>query len=171
VTDAKDGDSLAPGGVVFEATNTSRRRRPHGKRFGIVVHSVLATVALGADEAAIAGAATIQGRLVSATDEEVAAASRAVSEALAHPLLARARAASRLLREASVMLVEPDGSIVEGVVDLAFHETDIGFTVVDFKTDVQIAAKQATYARQVAAYARAIATATGEPAQGVILSV
>jgi hypothetical protein len=171
VTEAKDGDSLAASRVLFEATNASRRRRAHGKRFGIVVHGVLATVALDADEAVIADATTIQGRLVSATDNEMAAAINAVSEALAHPLLARARAAARVLRETSVMLVEADGSIVEGVVDLAFHETGSGFTVVDFKTDVQIVAKKEVYARQVDAYARAIATATGQSAHGIILSV
>jgi ATP-dependent helicase/nuclease subunit A len=171
VTDTTDSAGTLPAEVVLEWTETNRQGRPHGKRFGILVHSVLATAALDADENAIANAARIQGRLVSATDEEITAACEAASNALRHPLLARARTARRVFRETSVMLVEPDGAILEGIVDLAFHETGLGFTVVDLKTDVEIAAGRDLYARQVDAYARAIATATGEPAKGVILSV
>ena len=67
-----------------------------------------------------------------------------------------------------------DGSLVEGVVDLAFREegpAGATWTVVDFKTDVELAASPVVYEAQVAAYAKAIAAATGEPARGVLLSV
>ena len=169
VTDAKDG--IGAPDVSIESTTAIRTTRPHGKRFGILVHAVLATVPLDANEQTIADVARIQGRLVSATDEEVAAAREAAAAALAHPLLLRARAAKRVLRETAVMLVEDDGSIVEGVVDLAFEEEGRGFTVVDFKTDVEIAGRRDAYARQVDAYARAVGTAGGAPAIGVILGV
>jgi hypothetical protein len=40
----------------------------------------------------------------------------------------------------------PDGSLVEGTVDLAFHEDTsdfVGWTIVDFKTDRELEAKYA----------------------------
>lgn len=172
VTEMKDDPAkpaTAPG-AVFE-TAATRHARPHGKRFGILVHAVLATVALDADAAAIADAARIQARIVDAPDEEQAAARDAVAAALAHPLLVRARAAARIERETAVMMVEDDGTILEGVIDLAFLEEGAGWTVVDFKTDVEIAARKDGYLRQVDAYARAIARATGATAQGALLSV
>jgi ATP-dependent exoDNAse (exonuclease V) beta subunit len=94
-----------------------------------------------------------------------------VRAALAHPLLARARSAERLEREVAIMLREEDGSIIEGVVDLAFFEKDAGWTVVDFKTDLDMGDRRDAYAKQVAVYARAIAAATGAPARGALLSV
>ena len=69
------------------------------------------------------------------------------------------------------MLREDDGSIVEGVVDLAFFDDKTGWTVVDFKTDLDMGDRRDAYARQVAVYARALSTATGAPARGAILSV
>jgi ATP-dependent exoDNAse (exonuclease V) beta subunit len=59
---------------------------------------------------------------------------------------------------------------VEGVLDLAFRDGS-EWTVVDFKTDVELAARRAAYEVQVALYARAVAAATGEPARAVLLSV
>ena len=60
--------------------------------------------------------------------------------------------------------------LVEGAVDLAF-EDDQGWTVVDFKTDADIADQLDTYVRQVQLYAAAIARATGRPASGVLLRI
>ncbi|HEY8074343.1 MAG TPA: PD-(D/E)XK nuclease family protein, partial [Labilithrix sp.] len=106
----------------------------------------------------------------SATDDEIAAARDAAAATLAHPLIARARASKRVERETALMLREADGTILEGVVDLAFLEDD-GWTVVDFKTDVEMGARKTAYARQVDAYARAIAAATGKQARGALLAV
>lgn len=179
VTEVKD-DVVAAGAaadvardaaVAVESTDAVRRARPHGKRFGVLVHAVLATVALDADGGAIADAARIQGRLTGATEDEVTAARDVVAAALAHPLLARARAATRLEREVAVMHREDDGTIVEGVVDLAFFEEGAGWTVIDFKSDLDMGDRRDAYARQVAIYARAIAAATGAPAKGALLSV
>ena len=69
------------------------------------------------------------------------------------------------------MLREDDGTIIEGVVDLAFFEESAGWTVVDFKTDLDMGDRKGAYARQVAVYARAISAATGAPAKGALLSV
>jgi ATP-dependent exoDNAse (exonuclease V) beta subunit len=172
VTERKDG---APGEaaaeVVHERTEATRHARPHGKRFGILVHAVLATVPLDATKTAIGDAARIQGRLVGAGEDEVRAVEDVVLAALAHPLLERARKAERVLREATLMLREEDGAILEGVVDLAFLEKGAGWTVVDFKTDLEIGERLAGYQEQVTLYARALAAATGQPAKGALLSV
>ena len=61
-------------------------------------------------------------------------------------------------------------TIVDGQVDLAY-ETDDGWIVVDFKTDVEIVSAQDAYKQQVAFYADAVAKATGKPATGVLLRV
>jgi ATP-dependent exoDNAse (exonuclease V) beta subunit len=135
------------------------------------VLALLASVALDADAAALADAARIQGRIAGANDDEIDAARDVVAAALAHPLLARARAAARVERETALMQRAEDGSIIEGVVDLAFFEKGAGWTVVDFKTDIELAARKEAYIRQIDAYARAIAAATGEPARGALLSV
>ena len=72
-------------------------------------------------------------------------------------------------RATSVLL--PDGTLIEGVVDLAFEEGG-AWTVVDYKTDREIAASgEDRYRRQVALYVAAIAQATGQSAHGVLIRV
>ena len=56
------------------------------------------------------------------------------------------------------------------MVDAAFVEDGV-WTVVDFKTDVELANRLDEYRRQVALYAAAIAGATGAPARGVLLQI
>ena len=105
-----------------------------------------------------------------APSDEVAAAAACVAAALAHPLLRRAAGAGRLARETPLAIALDDGTLVEGVVDAAFEEP-AGWTVVDFKTDVELTARLPEYQRQVALYARAIAQATGKPARAVLLQL
>ena len=145
--------------------------RPSGPRFGSLVHAALATVPL--DEPAAAGeTAVLHGRLLGATDAEIAAAAVAVTAALRHPLLERARAAlarGECRREAPVAALD-DGTLVEGVVDLAFRESG-QWTVVDFKTDRELDEALDVYRRQVALYAALVARATGERATPVLMRI
>src|SRR5581483_2882610 len=53
--------------------------RPHGPRFGTLVHALLAVVPLGAEPAAVASLAALGGRVLGASDEEVRAAADAVA--------------------------------------------------------------------------------------------
>jgi len=89
-------------------------------------------------------------------------------------VLVRARAADArgaCRRETPVTFTMPDGSLVEGVVDLAFEEDGV-WTVVDYKTDRDIAAVgEDRYRRQVALYVAAIARATGQRANGILMRV
>jgi ATP-dependent exoDNAse (exonuclease V) beta subunit len=149
--------------------------RPRGKRFGTLVHAVLAVVDLDAEPAQVERVAALQARLLGAPDVERAAAAEAALAALAHPLLRRAAVAGRAglcRRETPVALCLDDGTLVEGVVDVAFRDqAKAEWTVVDFKTDVEIAERLVEYRAQVALYARAIARATGGAAEPVLLRV
>ena len=108
------------------------------------------------------------------SDEEASAAASVVERLLTHDVLARARdadARGACRRETPITWTGPDGTLVEGIVDLAFEESG-EWTVVDYKTDREIAASgEDRYRRQVALYASAIAQATGRPAHGVLMRV
>jgi ATP-dependent exoDNAse (exonuclease V) beta subunit len=153
----------------------TRLQRPHGKRFGTLVHAVLAAVPLDAGAEAVQAATVQAGRVLGAPADEQAAAVQAVAATLADPWLRRAAvaaAAGRCRRETAVALVLDDGTLVEGVVDLAFRDDgDDGWTVLDFKTDRELGGRLAEYRRQVGLYARAVSRATGMPACAVLLRV
>jgi len=147
--------------------------RPSGPRFGTLVHAVLATVPLDAERDAISDMATVQGRILGAPPDEVAAAGSVVEAVLAEPLMARARLAwraGRCRRETPITEVLGDGAILEGVLDLAFEEDD-GWTVVDFKTQAEMATPLASHRRQVSAYASVVTRVTGRPATPVLLRI
>jgi ATP-dependent exoDNAse (exonuclease V) beta subunit len=145
-----------------------------GAAFGLLVHAVLAEVPLDATRPAIDDMAAIQGRVLGATNQDVVAAASVVERVLAHDLLARARTASArgaCRRETPVTYTVDEGALVEGVVDLAFEENG-AWTVVDYKTDREIATLgEDRYRRQVAVYAAAIARASGQPANAVLVRI
>jgi len=148
--------------------------RPHGTRFGALVHAVLSIVDLQADAANVQSVADLQGRLLGATGDEVAGATKTVTRALAHPLMKRASAAwlaGCCRRETPVAIKLEDGLLVEGIVDLAFLDESVPnvWTVVDFKTDFEMGERLEEYRNQVGLYAEAIARATGLKAHGVLL--
>jgi ATP-dependent exoDNAse (exonuclease V) beta subunit len=148
--------------------------RPTGPRFGTLVHAVLAEIPFDATEGATRALARAHGRLLGATQAEVDAAASAVFAALAHPLLQRAASATRVCRETALHRLLPDGTLVEGVVDLAFLEDDpfgdVRWTVVDYKTDLSGGAPD-DYVVQVELYAKAIEAATEIAAEAVLLGV
>jgi ATP-dependent exoDNAse (exonuclease V) beta subunit len=167
----RDGEALALAGDVTLVAVAPAAARPHGPRFGTLVHAALATVALDAGLAQVAEGVGLQARILGAPAEEVEAATAAVTAALAHPLMARARDAwreGRCRRETPVAWQQPDGALVEGVLDLAFEDGG-GWTVIDFKTDAEIAAEDATYRRQVRLYAAIVARATGASVTPVLM--
>jgi ATP-dependent exoDNAse (exonuclease V) beta subunit len=125
--------------------------------------------------ASLESLAAAEARMLGLADQEAAAASAVVERLHAHELLVRARVAEArgaCRRETPVACTMPDGTIVEGIVDLAFEEEARGWTVVDYKTDRELAAiGEDRYRRQVALYTSAIAAATGRPASGVLVRV
>src|SRR5262249_53539117 len=154
-------------GVALEAVAGRGPARPHGRRFGTLVHAVLAGIDLRATSEGIERAAAAQGRLEGAPAEEVAAAAAAVAAALRHPRLQAAARSSECRREEPVLHRLADGTLLEGVIDLAFRD-ESGWTVIDFKTD---AGASDAYAAQVRLYSAAVEAATGLRARGVLLAV
>ncbi len=186
-TERKSAGAVAAAPPEVAVTEAPREGRPRGKRFGILVHAALAAVPLDADGDAIAQVIDVERRMVGASVEEATAARVAVEAALAHPLFGRARAASEVRRECAVQMVGENGVIVEGVLDLAFREGG-RWVVVDYKTDAELdgpdpdaiargvpaaeaPTRRAVYGAQLAVYVEAVARATGEPAEGILLSV
>ena len=144
--------------------------RPRGARFGTLVHAVLATVPLDATDDQIARTAATQGRIINASAEEVGAAAVVVSAVMRHALMTRARASAAVKRETPVAWVQHDGTLIEGVLDLAFDEGD-ATVVVDFKTDYELAAGETRYRAQLQQYVHAVTRATGRAASGVLFRV
>ena len=144
--------------------------RPQGPRFGTLVHAVLRDVALDGDALQISRLAQVHGRVFGAPAEEIDAAAVAVANALAHPLVRRARSASHLYRELPIIANTDDGRIVEGTIDLAFQQNGT-WNIVDFKTDADLANRQAHYRRQLEWYLFAMERITGCAARGWLLSV
>ena len=151
--------------------------RPSGIRFGSLVHAVLATVPFDGTVEPI-DVAQLHGRTLGATQDEITSTAAVVTNTLAHPILKRAHAAmqrGQCRREVPVAARDDDGTLVEGVVDLAFLEVDDGtlgtWTVVDFKTDRELDIALDVYKRQVAIYADMITRATGQPALPVLIRV
>ncbi len=151
--------------------------RPSGMRFGSLVHAVLATVPFDGTVAP-SDVARLHGRTLGATQDEITSTAAVVTKTMAHPILRRAQAAmrqGRCRREVPVAGRDDDGTLVEGVVDLAFLEIDDDapgtWTVVDFKTDRELDTALDVYKRQVATYADMITRATGQPAMPVLMRV
>ena len=181
VTEATKAASQRSGPVVdvlIEDAAQLSAPRPSGKRFGTLVHALLATLPLDAAAGDVTELAALYAKLFAAPDAERDAAAAIGASLVKHSRWQAAKAAAdagrRVWREAPVSwrLSGPGevATIVDGQVDLAY-ETDAGWIVIDFKTDIEIAAAQDAYKQQVALYAEAVAKATGRPATGVLLRV
>jgi len=135
---------------------------------------VLARATFGASRAELDDIAALETRLLAMSEEDAAPAAALAESVMKHDLLERARRAEArgaCRRETPVTLTLDDGTLVEGVVDLAFEENG-AWTVVDYKTDREIATEgEEQYRRQLAAYTLAIGRATGAPASGILVRI
>jgi ATP-dependent exoDNAse (exonuclease V) beta subunit len=158
--------------VIQEDASTSEPR-PAGRRFGVLVHALMAAAPLDATPAQCARLAALYARVLAATEEERDAAAVLADRALRHSLLEQARSAvtagRRCQREAPITIARDD-VLIDGQIDLAF-ESDDGWVVVDFKTDAEPGESDEAYRRQVALYADSLSQITGRPARGVILRI
>jgi ATP-dependent helicase/nuclease subunit A len=148
------------------------RGRPHGKRFGSLVHLTMLRAPFDADAREIGKIAASAAKMIGATGDETAAATSAVVAALKSPLMRRAKAADTVMRECPLIIRLEDGTAVEGIADLAFAESSndgVIWTVVDFKTDIEVAPRLDEYRAQIRFYVRAVRESTGRPASGAIL--
>ena len=167
ITDLAQGPCAEP--ALVEATDVARLGRPRGPRFGTLVHAVLAQVPLDAERPRVAALCEALARLTGAPQDETVAALDAVLAALAHPRIRAARGATEARREVAVAQVLDDGTLAEGIIDLAYL-SDTGWVIVDFKTDQTVDAR-GSYAAQLRRYVEAVKQATGREACGVLLQV
>jgi ATP-dependent exoDNAse (exonuclease V) beta subunit len=174
---ATEGSGLGPEPRVdVERVERGDLERPGGRRFGALVHTLLSSIDLRADAPAIEAAASVHGRMVGATAEEISVSIATIGRVLEHPIVRRAASAGNggLRRETPVMLTLVDGGLVEGVIDLAFRDDApdfAGWTVVDFKTDREFEETSDRYIAQVRVYSQAVGAATNAPTRGVLLVV
>ncbi len=174
VSQAPEPAQLSDAEITVETVERTPGR-PGGKRFGTLVHAILRDTGFdpqvdGATDA-IADLARLHGRILQAPMREVDAAVDAVAAALEHPVLRQASQASVVHREAP-FLIDVDGTMVEGVIDLAFRDpASDGWVVVDFKTDAQTEDLEKNYRRQLAWYLTAVERLTGQTARGVLLAI
>ena len=163
-------DEIAAAGTIEVVALSGAARRPRGARFGTLVHAVLATIALDASMDETRSTAEMQGRILLSTTEEIQAAATVASAVLNHDIMLRAKRAATLRRETPVTWLQKDGTMIEGVLDLAFDEDGVT-TVVDFKTDHELSAGESRYRAQVQQYVAAVTRATGRPAKGILFKV
>ncbi len=170
--DSADGEVVASGSsrTIQVVHIQGAENRPRGMRFGTLVHAVLATVPLDAPDDLVQRTAATQARIINAPPDESSAAAIVVSTVLRHRLMERARNSSSVKRETPVSWVQKDGTLIEGVLDLAFDEQN-ATVVIDFKTDHELAAGEARYRAQLQQYVVAVSRATGRPASGVLFRV
>jgi ATP-dependent exoDNAse (exonuclease V) beta subunit len=168
-TRSKHGGPVSLLPVAVHRTDAVREGRPRGKAFGVLVHAVLSEVRLDGADDEVVNTARAAGRMVGASAIDVDHAALAAIAALRHPLVREAARAEHR-RESPILLREPDDSLIEGVLDLAFRRGD-KWVVVDFKTDRELADAQAAYEAQVRLYARAVSETTGCPTEAALLLV
>jgi ATP-dependent exoDNAse (exonuclease V) beta subunit len=164
------GDGAEEVGV---AQVSPRAARPGGRRFGTLVHAVLAALPLEASRAAVSDMARVQARLLSAPAGEADASAAIATTVLQHDLVVsarRARDAGHACHRELPLSIVIDGVLIDGQADLVFDDGE-GWVVVDFKTDAEIGEADDVYRRQIALYAAALMKATGRPARGVLLRV
>ena len=143
--------------------------RPGGKRLGTLLHAVLRDVEFETPQQ-VAGLAAVHGKLLNASDDEIAAAKESVLAVLDHSLIQRARKAARMHRELPLSVRLDDGRMIEGTADLAFLEGE-QWTIVDFKSDAFVSSMPARYERQLQWYVFALSRATGLKTEGVLLKI
>ncbi len=165
--------SALAAGVVVVGAGPTDPARPSGRRFGTLLHALLAHVPLDASIAAIARMANVQARMLNAADDERVAAAEAAERALAHQVFVRARAAAaagRACQREWPLAAMVGDVLVDGQADLAFDD-GASWVVVDFKTDVAIDSAEPAYRLQVALYADALNRAYGRPVEALLVRV
>jgi ATP-dependent exoDNAse (exonuclease V) beta subunit len=172
-----DGGAAMPAIEVIDFSRSGDR--PFGPRFGRLVHATLAVVPLDASEEIIRAVARAQGQILPTAgrdtyaDEELYAAGEVVSSLLRNPLFDRVRAADRegrCDRELPITWKTPDGTLIEGIIDLAFEDAS-GLTVIDFKTDRELSTDVERYRRQLTVYCQALGAIRKTVAAGILAKV
>jgi ATP-dependent exoDNAse (exonuclease V) beta subunit len=167
-TDDDVASGTAKGGRDVELPAWSKGR--YGSAIGRAVHGVLQVVDLTAHddlEDAVSAQCVAEGVVQFAP-----LVTSLVRSVLGSEVVRRA-AAREHWRESYVGMVEEDGTVLEGFVDLIYREDDGTLVIVDYKTDsapdAALPSRTEYYAPQLDAYRTIVQTATGEPGAAPIL--
>jgi ATP-dependent exoDNAse (exonuclease V) beta subunit len=147
-------------------------KRPGRAAFGQLVHETILRVPFNASRDEIHRAANYVARVIGAGDADSDAATIAVERALASPIMKAAAKSARAHREYPILFKLDDGTLVEGIADLAFESFSNGathWTIVDFKTDRDLTPYLDQYRAQLRLYIQGLHKATNAPVTGVIL--
>jgi ATP-dependent exoDNAse (exonuclease V) beta subunit len=141
-------------------------RPPRGRKYGDLVHALLAHASFPPDRAEIEALATVHeiGSRMEASDRQQTVDT--VVRTLAHPLVSSAFQAQRVHREHPVTY-EANGEFYEGVIDLVLFDGK-RWTVLDYKTGP---GDEPRYRRQIAIYGEIIRKATGAPVRLIVLEI
>ena len=133
----------------------------YGSAIGRAVHAVLQTIDL-TDGSGLDAAVSAQC-IAEGVSEYADVVTALVRSALGSELVKRA-ASRPHWRESYAGTLQPDGSILEGVLDLVYREDDGSLVIIDYKTDAIPAAalpvRAAYYRPQVDAYVRMLSDST-----------
>src|SRR5262249_2712910 len=146
--------------------------RPHSAAFGKLVHESILRVPFGATQDHILSVTAQVARILGAAEADARAAAAVVTRAMTSPSMREAAVSTMVHREYPILCKIEDGTLVEGIADLAFlsgTNGSAGWTVLDFKTDWDIHSRMDEYRKQLALYLRGISILTGTPARGVLL--
>ena len=139
---------------------------PRGRKYGDLVHALLARAAFPPDRIGIEALATVHeiGSRMSAGARQQAV--DLVIRTFAHPLVSSAFQAQRINREYPVTY-EANGELHEGVIDLVSFDGS-EWTVLDYKTGP---GDEPRYRRQIAIYGEIIRKTTAAPVRLVVLEI
>jgi ATP-dependent exoDNAse (exonuclease V) beta subunit len=167
-TDDEVASGVAKGGRDVELPAWSKGR--YGSAIGRAVHGVLQVVDLASGSGlqdAVAAQCVAEGVV-----ELAPLVTLLVRSALGSDVVKRA-AAREHWRESYVGMVQKDGTVSEGFVDLIYREDDGSLVIVDYKTDdapdSALPSRVGYYAPQLNAYRTIVETAVGEPSAAPIL--
>jgi ATP-dependent helicase/nuclease subunit A len=162
---------LRPGGPEEEHPVDEDEPWARGKgstRLGRAVHATLQSIGLDATDDAIVAFARAQA-VAEAIPDRAREVEALVRRALGTSAAQRARSAVKALGEVP-FVVELDGVLIEGFVDLVLETTD-GVEIIDWKTDsvtsAEVDERLQSYALQAGLYVLGIETATGRPVRAV----
>jgi ATP-dependent exoDNAse (exonuclease V) beta subunit len=159
-------EQTRPDVIGFDTEQGPAVRVRTGRKFGDLVHALLAHAPYPGDRAALEKLAAIHeiGSKMNEADRNIAI--EVALRGFAHPLVKKAFASNTVHREYPVTY-EIDGDLYEGVIDLTWFDGE-SWTVLDYKTGP---GDEPRYHRQISVYGAAMRRAKGMPVKLVVLEL
>ncbi len=141
-----------------------------GKRFGVLVHTLLRDASLQASLEELHKLARFHARIMRATRRETEVAVRAVHRVLHSRLVRQAVGADKCLREYPITHRLEANQLLEGTIDLAYFDSGT-WTLVDFKTTSEFDEHVTEYLNQIQWYALVLEEVTNDKVRPCLLRI